>query len=95
MPILHLGQLQLEVRRRPLGGMMIPPIDEQDTADIQKNAGHCRRFCIVFSFVDRIIAAKGQAASSSGNPFIVFGITTKIRILSVSAHKPGSRRLRS
>jgi hypothetical protein len=42
MPILHLGQLQLEVGR-PLAGIMIPPIDEQDTADIRKNAGHCRK----------------------------------------------------
>jgi hypothetical protein len=36
MPILHLGQLQLEVRRRPFAGMMIPPVGEQDAADIQK-----------------------------------------------------------
>jgi hypothetical protein len=36
MPILHLSQLQLEVGRRPFAGMMIPPIGEQDTANIQK-----------------------------------------------------------
>ena len=34
--ILHLGQLQLEVGRRPLAGMMIPPIGEQDTPDVQE-----------------------------------------------------------
>jgi hypothetical protein len=36
MPLLHLGPLQLEVFRRPFAGMMIPPVGEQDTADIQK-----------------------------------------------------------
>src|ERR1017187_1389886 len=36
MPILHLGQLQLEVRRRSFAGTMIPSVGEQDTADIQK-----------------------------------------------------------
>ncbi len=36
MPILHLGQLQPEVRRRPFAGMMIPSVGEQDSADIQK-----------------------------------------------------------
>jgi hypothetical protein len=36
MPIFHLGQLQLEVRRRPFAGMMIPPVRKQDPADIQK-----------------------------------------------------------
>ena len=36
MPSLHLGQLQLEVRRRPFAGMMIPPIGKQDATDIQK-----------------------------------------------------------
>jgi len=44
MSILHLGQLQIEVRRRPFAGMMILPVGEQDTADIQKHAGDCRRF---------------------------------------------------
>jgi hypothetical protein len=29
IPILHLGQLQLEVRRRPFAGMTIPPVGEQ------------------------------------------------------------------
>ncbi len=36
MPIFHLRPLQLEVLRRPSAGMMIPPVGEQDTADIQK-----------------------------------------------------------
>ena len=36
MPILHLGPLQLEVRRRPFAGMMIPPVGEQHAADIQE-----------------------------------------------------------
>jgi hypothetical protein len=43
MPILHLGHLQLEVRRRPFAGMTIPPVGEQDT-DIQKHAGDRSRF---------------------------------------------------
>ena len=36
MPILHLGPFQLEVFRRPFAGMMIPPVGEQDTADVQE-----------------------------------------------------------
>jgi hypothetical protein len=36
MSILHLGQLQFEVHRRPSAGMMIPPVGEQDSPDIQK-----------------------------------------------------------
>jgi len=32
MAILHLGQTQLEVRRRAFAGVMIPPVGEQDTA---------------------------------------------------------------
>ena len=36
MPLLHLGPLQLEVFRRPSASLMIPPVGEQDTADIQK-----------------------------------------------------------
>jgi hypothetical protein len=45
MPILHLGQLQLEVRCRPFAGMMIPPVGEQDTPDIQKQRRDlCRAF---------------------------------------------------
>jgi len=36
MPILHLAQVQLEVRRRPIAGMTIPPVGEQDAADIQE-----------------------------------------------------------
>ncbi len=44
MPVLHLGQLQPEVCRRPFAGMMIPPVGEQDTPDIRKHAGECDRF---------------------------------------------------
>jgi hypothetical protein len=44
MPILHLGQIQLEIRRRPFAGMMIPTVGEQDTPDIQKQARDCSRF---------------------------------------------------
>jgi hypothetical protein len=36
MSILHLGQLQLGGRRGPFAGMMIPPVCEQDTANIHK-----------------------------------------------------------
>src|SRR5512141_1004136 len=36
MPILPLGPFQLEGRRRPFAGMTLPPVDEQDTIDIQK-----------------------------------------------------------
>ena len=28
--------VQLEIRRRPFAGMMIPPVGEQDTADVRK-----------------------------------------------------------
>src|ERR1039458_9786243 len=45
MPILHFGQLQLEVRRRPFAGMMIPAVGEQDAANIQKQ---CRDWCASF-----------------------------------------------
>jgi hypothetical protein len=44
MPIPHLDQLQLEVGRRPFASMMIPPVAEQDTADIQKQR---RNFCFL------------------------------------------------
>src|SRR5678815_6038589 len=44
MLFLHLGPLQLEVRRRPLAGVMIPPVGEQDPADIQEHAGDRSRF---------------------------------------------------
>jgi hypothetical protein len=33
MPILHLGQIQLEVRRRPFAGMMIPPVIQKQRRD--------------------------------------------------------------
>ena len=59
MPIFHLSQLQLEFRRRPFAGMMIPPVGGQDTADIQKRAGDCSRFLHRLFLVDRIIAATG------------------------------------
>jgi WD40 repeat protein len=42
MPILHRSQLQFEVRRRAFASMMVPPIGEQDTADIQKQASDRR-----------------------------------------------------
>ena len=45
MPILQLGQLQLVVGRRPFAGMMIPPVGEQDAANIQKQ---CRDGCASF-----------------------------------------------
>ena len=45
MPILHLGHLQLECRRRPFAGMMIPSVGEQDTADVQKQR---RNLCQAF-----------------------------------------------
>jgi len=37
MPILHLAQVQLEVRRRPIAGMTIPPVGEQDAPISRKN----------------------------------------------------------
>jgi len=36
MPAVHLGPLQLEGRRRPFAGMLLPSAGEQDSADIQK-----------------------------------------------------------
>jgi hypothetical protein len=36
VPIFHLSPRQLEVLRRPSAGVMIPPVGEQDAADIQK-----------------------------------------------------------
>jgi hypothetical protein len=36
VPIFHFAQLQLKLRRRPLPGVMIPPVCQQDTADIQE-----------------------------------------------------------
>jgi hypothetical protein len=42
LPILDLGQLQLEVRRRSFAGVTIPPVGEHN-ADIQKRAGDCCR----------------------------------------------------
>src|ERR1017187_9859879 len=60
MPVLHLGQLELEVGRGLFARMPIPPIGEQNTADIQKHAGDFR--CLLHrlqSSIDRIIAAKG------------------------------------
>jgi len=43
MPLLHLGQLQVEGRRRRLARMMIPPVAEQDSADVEKHAGDTSR----------------------------------------------------
>jgi hypothetical protein len=39
MAILNLGSLQLEVRRRPLAGMTIPPVGKKHAADIQEQTG--------------------------------------------------------
>ena len=36
VPRLQIGPLQFEVLRRPFAGVMIPPVGQQDTADIQK-----------------------------------------------------------
>jgi hypothetical protein len=36
MPLLHLGPLQLEVLRHLSAGNMVPPVVEEDTADIQE-----------------------------------------------------------
>jgi hypothetical protein len=45
MTVLDLGRFQLEVRRGPFAGMTIPPVGEQDAADIQKEArGRTRSF---------------------------------------------------
>ncbi len=44
VPILHLSPLQIEVPRRPSAGNVIPPVGEQDTADVQKQTGDCRGF---------------------------------------------------
>jgi hypothetical protein len=68
MPILHLGPLQLEVRRRPFAGMMIPSVGEQYTADIQNTQVIAGAFFIVFSSVDRIIAATGCERIPGGSP---------------------------
>jgi hypothetical protein len=44
MALLHLGELELEVRRCPFSGMTVPPVGEQDAADIQKEARDRMRF---------------------------------------------------
>ena len=43
MPRFHRRPRQLEVGGRASAGMMIPPVREQDTADIYKRAGYLRR----------------------------------------------------
>ena len=48
MPGFHVGPLQLEARRRPLAGIMVPAVGEQDAADIQEQAGDCIRFLRLF-----------------------------------------------
>jgi len=49
VPILHLSPLQVEVSGRPSAGMMIPPVREQDTADIHKQ----RRDLMIHRFATR------------------------------------------
>jgi len=39
MPILHLGQVQIEVRRRSFPPVMCPAVGEQHATDIQEQAG--------------------------------------------------------
>jgi len=39
MTFFHLGPPQLEILCRPPAGMMIPPVGEKHTADIQKQCG--------------------------------------------------------
>ena len=43
MALFHLGQLQLEGRGRRLTPVMIPPVAEQDSADVEKHAGDTSR----------------------------------------------------
>ena len=43
MPILNLGQFQLEVPYGPFAGLMTPPVGEQDTSDIQKDTSDGKR----------------------------------------------------
>ena len=69
MPILHLGPVQLEVGRRPLAGMMIPPVGEKDAADIQKQAGDDRRLLHWLLPVPRIIA--GSTSITLPMPLLV------------------------
>ena len=49
VPILHLSPVQVEVSGRPSAGMMIPPVCEQDTADIDKQ----RRDLMIYRFAIR------------------------------------------
>ena len=76
MPILHLGQLQLEVRRRPFAGVMIPPVGEQDAADIQKHAGDCSRFLhrLFFRRSDHRCAALAECNVNSQIDFVFLSI---------------------
>jgi hypothetical protein len=48
MAFLDLGQLPFEGLHRPFAGMMIPPVGEQNTADIQKQAGDRGIFATIF-----------------------------------------------
>ena len=66
MPLLHLGPLQLEVRRRPFAGMMIPAVGEQDAADIQKHAVIAVALFIVLTSVRPDHRCHRIRASSSG-----------------------------
>jgi len=38
MTILHFSQVEFEVRRPTFAGVTIPPVAEQDAADIRNNA---------------------------------------------------------
>ena len=46
VPIFHLSPLQIEVLCRSRAGMMIPPVGEQDTADIHEQRRYRDRFFI-------------------------------------------------
>jgi len=59
MPIFHIRQLQLEVRRRPFAGMMIPTVGEQDTPISRNKQVIAAAFFIVLSSADGIIVATG------------------------------------
>jgi hypothetical protein len=43
VPIFHLGQVQIEVRRRPLPAFMCPAVGEQHATDVHEQAGDSGR----------------------------------------------------
>src|SRR5579864_8902193 len=95
MLFLHLGPVQLEVRRRPFAGMMIPPIGEQNPTDIQEHAGDRGRFrlCLFFRRSDHSSQIRNAAQLVRRLSFRLFrfwtqGLPIKARHAKLEQHTP-------